>query len=139
MSKLEYKQKISNINYFDDVVTISLKRDEWNWCETWVQSMMYKGTDRVGKEWFEDLNGLVMFNISREINFSNKNYEHNIDIPFHIPRELLRMFVGSIGKIAYCFDVKPITSIIAQNILEKINKQLKEQLPSDDRWFKFGY
>jgi len=51
----------------------------------------------------------------------------------------LRMFVYSIGQIAYDFDVKGITSVNAQNILGKINKQLKEQLLNDDKWFRYGF
>ncbi len=49
------------------------------------------------------------------------------------------MFVYSIGRIAYDFDVKGITNVIAQNILKKINKQLKEQLSTDDIWFEHGF
>ena len=62
----------------------------------------------------------------KSINFSGKDYKYDVDITFDIPRELLRMFVYSIGRIAYNFDVKGITNVIAQNILEKINKQLKK-------------
>jgi len=136
---MDYKQKISNINYFDKVVKISLTREEWNWSGTWVESMENKGCERLSKEWFEDLHWMVMFPISKEVNFSGKDYQYDIDITFDIPRELLRMFVYSIGQIAYNFDVKGITSVIAQNILEKINKQIKEQLPNDDKWFKYGF
>jgi hypothetical protein len=136
---MDYKQKISNINYFDNVVKLSLTREEWNSSETWIQSMGMKGCERLSKEWFEDLHWLVMFPISNEVNFSGRDYNYDIDITFDIPRELLRMFVYSIGRIAYDFDVKGITSVIAQNILEKINKQIREQLPSDDKWFKYGF
>jgi len=136
---MDYKQKISNINYFDKVVKISLTREEWNWSGTWVESMENKGCERLSKEWFEDLHWMVMFPISKELNFSRKDYQYDIDITFDIPRELLRMFVYSIGQIAYNFDVKGVTSVIAQNILEKINKQIKEQLPNDDKWFKYGF
>jgi len=136
---MEYKQKIANVNYFDNVVTILLERDKWNSVGTWVESMIHRETERVSKEWFEDLYWLVMIEISKEINFSNKNYEYNINIPFDIPRELLRMFVYSIGRIAYSFDVKPLTAIRAQNILQSVNRQLIEQLPVEDKWFKYNY
>jgi urease gamma subunit len=135
---MKYKQKITTINYFENVVKISLTREEWNSSGTWVESMMRKGCERLSKSWFEDLHHLVMQPISNEINFSGNKY-NNIDIRFNIPRELLRMFVYSIGQIAYDFDVKGITNIIAQNILEKINKQLKEQLSTDDIWFEHGF
>lgn len=134
-----YKQKIANINYFDSTVNISLTREEWNSSNTWVQSMERNGCEKLSKEWFEDLHWLVMYPISNDINFSGNNYAYDLDIPFRIPRELLRMFVYSIGRIAYSFDVRGITSIIAQKMIEKINKQLKEQLPSDDKWFQHGF
>lgn len=136
---MDYKQKITNINYFENVVKISLTRKEWNSSGIWVESMMRTGCERLSKDWFEDLHYLVMRQISNEINFSGKNYTYDVDITFNIPRELLRIFVYSIGQIAYSFDVKGITSVIAQNILGKINKQLKEQLPSDDIWFHYGF
>jgi hypothetical protein len=136
---VEYKQKITTINYFEKVVKISLKREEWNSSETWVESMERKGCEGLSKEWFEDLHWLVMYPISKEINFSGKDYKNDIDITFDIPRELLRVFVYSIGQIAYNFDVKGITSVNAQNILGKINKQLKVQLSTDDVWFKYGF
>lgn len=134
-----YKQKITTINYFDNVVKISLKRREWNSCETWVQSMMFKGCEKVSTGWFEDLYCLVMREISMEINFSGKNYKDDLDLPFDIPRKLLRMFVFSVGKIAYDLDVKGLTSLNAQNILNKINTQIKKQLSPDDEWFKYGF
>ena len=136
---MNYKQKIGNIKYFDNVVKISLTRSEWNSSMTWIEYMEMIGCERLGKEWFEDLHWLVMFPISKDINFSNKNYTYNVDITFDIPRKLLKMFVYSIGRIAYDFDVKPITCIIAQHILEKINNQLKEELSIDDDWFIKGF
>lgn len=138
-NKVEYTQKITTINYFDNVVKISLKRDEWNSVGTWVESMIHRETERVGKEWFEDLYWLVMIEISKEVNFSNKDYTYDVDISFDIPRELLRMFVYSIGRIAYNFDVKPLTAVRAQNILESVNRQLIEQLPVEDKWFNYNY
>lgn len=135
----EYKQKISNINYNDNTINISLNRSEWNSTDTWIQSMEMKGCERLGKEWFEDLHYKIMRPITNEINFSNKNYSYNENITFKIPRQLLKMFVFSIGQIAYNFDVKGITAITAKNILNKIEKQLIEQLPSDSTWFTYGY
>jgi len=135
----EYKQKIANENYFEKVVKISLTRRQWNSSGTWVESMERKGCEQLSKESFEDLHWMIMSPISKEINFSEKDYNHDIDITFDIPRKLLKMFVYSIGRIAYDFDVKGITSVIAQEIIEKINKQLKEQLPIDDVWFKYGF
>jgi len=134
---IEYKQKITTINYFENVVKFSLTRDDWNSIGTWVESM--ENSRRENKEWFEDLHWLVMFPISKEINFSSKNYNHDVDISFDIPRELLRMFVYSIGRIAYDIDVKSLTSIYAQHILKNINNQLKEQLSDNDKWFKYGF
>lgn len=137
--KEKYEQKITTINYFEKVVKISLSREEWNSSTTWVDSMKMKGCERLSESWFEDLYNLVMLPIHHEINFSGKNYKYDFDIEFDIPRELLRMFVYSIGQIAYNFDIKTLTSIDAQNILEKINKQLKEQLTIDDIWFKYRF
>jgi hypothetical protein len=134
--KEEYKQKVGNINYIDKVVNISLTREEWSWSETWTQC---KNSERVGRDWFDDLHWMFMMPISHDINFSGKNYSYQEDITFQIPRELLRIFVYSIGSIAYDLDVKPIVSIIAQEIIGKINKQIKEQLPVDDSWFKYGF
>lgn len=135
----EYKQKITTINYFDKVVNLSLTREEWNSASAWVESMERKGCERLSKEWFENLHWLIMYPISNDINFSGKNYKYDDNIVFRIPRELLRMFVYSIGMVAYDFDVKSLTSIGAQKIIEKINKQLKEQLSTDDKWFQFGF
>lgn len=136
---MDYTQKITAINYFEKVVKISLTRGEWNSTGTWIESMMRKGCERLSLDWFEDLHHLVMRPISNDVNFSGKNYDPDQDITFDIPRELLRMFVYSIGQIAYDFDAKGITSVTAQNILEKINKQLKEQLPIGDKWFVYGF
>lgn len=135
----EYKQQIKGIDYFEKVVKISLTKKEWMSSITWCELMEIRGCERLSKEWFEDLNWLVMYPISKEIHLPNKVYQPDINIAFDIPRELLRMFVYSIGKIAYDLDAKGITSVIAQNILEKINKQLKEQLSSEDKWFKDGF
>ncbi len=135
----EYKQKITSINYFDDIVKISLTRNEWNSVGTWVESMEMKGCSSLSIDWFNDLIGLVMCPISNEINFSNKEYKYDDNITFDIPRKLLRMFVYSIGQVAYDFDVKSLTSIEAQNILEKITNQIKEQLLPDDGWYKYKF
>lgn len=135
----EYKQQITTINYFDNVVKITLTREEWNSSYIWVEAMENKGCERLNKNWFEDLHWLIMYPIHREINFTNKNYTYDDEITFDIPRELLKMFVYSIGRIAYDFDVKGITNTIAQKILKKINTQLDEQLPTNDKWFIYGF
>ncbi len=62
---MEYKQKISNINYLDKVIKISLTREEWNSSGIWVESMLRKGCERLSNDWFEDLHRLVMLPISK--------------------------------------------------------------------------
>lgn len=138
---MEYKQQITTINYLDIIVKVSLTTSEWNIVDTCCCSFTRKGYERVGKAWIEDLYHLFLIPITKEINFSGKYYDFNndIDITFDIPRELLRIFVFSIGVIAYNLDIKPITNKIAQRILEKINNQIKEQLLEDDNWFKYGF
>jgi hypothetical protein len=49
------------------------------------------------------------------------------------------MFVFSVGGIAYNFDVKTPTSMGAQMILNKINEQLKQVLPADDKWWNSNF
>lgn len=136
---MEYKQQITTINYLDNIVKISLTPDEWNIVETYCCPLVQKEYVRVSKLWFEDLYNLFLIPITKEINFSGKNYDYDIDIAFDIPREMLRIFVFSVGVMAYNLDIKPITNKIAQRILEKINKQIKEQLLDDDNWFKYGF
>lgn len=122
-----YKQQLVQYNYFEKVVEISLTRAEWNSTDTWIQT---NDSTRLGRAWFEDLQWLVMFPIIKQVS----RYDDGTDYSFGIPRELLRMFVYSIGRIAYSLDVKPQTSIFAQGILEKINKQIEEQLVDDEKW-----
>jgi len=137
--EIKYTQKIYNIDYSKNPIDISLTRNEWNAVGTWVNSVMSAGTERLSKEWFEDLYWLVMQPISNEINFSGKTFPWDEDIKFQIPRQLLRMFVFSVGGIAYNFDVKTPTSMGAQIILNKINEQLKQVLPADDKWWNSNF
>ena len=137
--EIKYTQKIYNIDYSKNPIDISLTRNEWNAVGTWVNSVMSAGTERLSKEWFEDLYWLVMQPISNEINFSGKTFPWDEDIKFQIPRQLLRMFVFSVGGIAYNFDVKTPTSMGAQMILSKINEQLKQVLPADDKWWNSNF
>jgi len=137
--EIKYTQKIYNIDYSKNPIDISLTRNEWNAVGTWINSVMSAGTERLSKEWFEDLYWLVMQPISNEINFSGKTFPWDEDIKFQIPRQLLRMFVFSVGGIAYNFDVKTPTSMGAQIILNKINEQLKQVLPADDKWWNSNF
>ena len=124
---------------FGKVLKISLQRSEWNSVGTWIQAMAYKKFQRVDKSDFNDLYDNFLQPISIEINFSNKDYKYDVDIDFEIPRMSIRYFIASIGNIAYDLDCKPITNIIARNILEKINFQIKNQLQKDDTYFIYGY
>jgi len=137
--EIKYTQKIYNIDYSKNPIDISLTRNEWNAVGTWINSVMSAGTERLSKEWFEDLYWLVMQPISNEVNFSDKTFPWDEDIKFQIPRQLLRMFVFSVGGIAYNFDVKTPTSMGAQMILNKINEQLKQVLPADDKWWNSNF
>ena len=136
-SKRSERQKITTIDYFDNIVNISLTRDEWNSSITWVSSLS-RGTERAGENWFKDLLG-VLYPISDQINSHNKNYSFDEAISCRIPRALLRYFVYSIGRISYDLDCKYQTSMKAQVIIIKINHQLKEQLSEDDEWFKCNF
>lgn len=137
--EIEYKQQIHNIDYSKNPIDISLTRGEWNSVKAWINFKMSDGTERLSKEWFQDLYWLVMNPISNEINFSDKTFQWDEDIKFQIPRQLLRMFVFSVGGIAYNFDVKTPTSMNAQKILNKINEQLKQVLPADDKWWDSNF
>jgi len=137
--EIKYEQKIYNIDYSKNPIDISLTRDEWNSTNTWINSIMSAGTERLSKEWFEDLYWFIMHPIHNEVNFSGKSFEWDENIKFQIPRQLLRMFVFSIGRIAYDFDVKTPTSMGAQNILAKVNEQLKQILPADDKWWESNF
>lgn len=134
----QYKQKIFNVDYNEDLIGISLGRGEWNSVSTWIESSTNTEYERVGKEWFEDLHELYMKPISNELNFSGKEFG-NHNIPFEIPRKLLRYFVFSVGRIAYDLDAKSTSNIYAQGILVKINKQISDQLNNTDDWYKYGY
>lgn len=51
---MDYKQKITTINYFEKVVKISLTREEWNSSGTWVESMMGKINKQLEKQLTND-------------------------------------------------------------------------------------
>ena len=80
-----------------------------------------------------------MVPIKNDIYFSGKDYGGDEDIEFGIPRQLLRMFVYSIGRIAYDIDMKGQLCVIAQDMLSKIDEQLKGQLSDNDRWFQYNF
>ena len=133
--RTEYKQQIHNIDYEKELLNFTLTKDEWSWANCWV-SGMHNGCERLGKEWFQDLNQLYIAPIQDELFFSGKDYKYDFEYTGKIPRQLLRMFVFSIGRIAYSFDVKIPTSVVALKIVTKIQKQIEEQLPADDKWFQ---
>lgn len=127
---MNYKQKITNINYFANTVQISLTYRDWFMVGTWIELSQMTKFSGVSVEWFDDLLGLVIWPIR------SVHREKTEIIVVDVPRELLRMLIFSIGRIAYQIDAKFQTSMNAQSILESISNQLKEQLNPEDNWFK---
>lgn len=121
-------KKIENI---DKTITIVLEKNEWSSVTTWVESIYSTESNRLSerlclktKEWFK-INVSIKFLYDMNINFNEK-------IEIEIPREILRVFIFSVGKIAYNFDVKTQTSLLAYGIVTKI----ESQLINDEEWVK---
>lgn len=113
------------------IITISLVKEEWNWCMTWLEGFNYSSVERLSEEWFKEVRQWFKYNVSLKYTYdSNIKYDDNISI--NIPRNVLRIFVFSIGRIAYNFDVKIPTASIGYEIITKIERQLID----DEDWVK---
>ena len=135
----EYKQQIYNADYTSNLIPLKMTPSEWGWAETWVNVASNKKFERLDDEWFKDLYHMYMVPIRDDIYFSGKKFEEDEELEYEIPRQLIRMFVYSIGQIAYDIDMKGQVCIIAQGMLNKIHRQLEEQLNPNDQWFKWNF
>ena len=113
----------------EKTIKISLNKDEWSWCNTWLQGIKTSSIERLGEDWFIETNKWFKENVSLKYCCDiNINYDDVIDVL--IPRNILRIFVFSVGRIAYDFDVKSGTSQVAYEIITKIEEQIKD----DEYW-----
>lgn len=132
---VKYIQKLPNINT-ENVIKLTFSIDEW-----WdIQNIIIyfgakKKFERLGSEYFEDLAEIF---IKEKINILSieENKPRDYLTTLEIPREFLRMLVYPIGKRAYDIDSRGEYNIEAQVLLDKINKQIQEQLDPEDKWFK---
>ena len=113
----------------EKTIKISLNKDEWSWCNTWLQGIKTSSIERLGEDWFIETNKWFKENVSLKYCYDiNINHDDVIDVL--IPRNILRIFVFSVGRIAYDFDVKSGTSQVAYEIITKIEEQIKD----DEYW-----
>jgi len=113
----------------EKTIKISLNKSEWSWCNTWIQGIKTSSIERLGEDWFIETNKWFKENVSLKYCCDiNINYDDVIDVL--IPRNILRIFVFSVGRIAYDFDVKSGTSQVAYEIITKIEEQIKD----DEYW-----
>ena len=135
----QYEQKVYNVDYTKDLINIALTKEEWRWVECWTYTNTKKEYERIGVDWFLDLYWIIIYPIRTELMFSGKDFSENKNIEFGIPRPLLRAFVFSVGRFCYDVDMRGVLNMVAQEIIEKINKQLKEQLLKGDKWFQDNF
>lgn len=113
----------------EKTIKISLNKSEWSWCNAWIQGIKTSSIERLGEDWFIETNKWFKENVSLKYCYDiNINHDDVIDVL--IPRNILRIFVFSVGRIAYDFDVKSGTSQAAYEIITKIEEQIKD----DEYW-----
>lgn len=113
----------------EKTIKISLNKSEWSWCNAWIQGIKTSSIERLGEDWFIETNEWFKENVSLKYCYDiNINHDDVIDVL--IPRNILRIFVFSVGRIAYDFDVKSGTSQAAYEIITKIEEQIKD----DEYW-----
>ena len=114
-------------------IDITLTKEEWSDVEMWVNSATRETFERASKIWFEELHAIVK-SFYMPLYFSDDR--SSMKIPYDsehtltMERKYFRYLVLSVGRIAYDFDVKTITSGIAYDLVTKLEKQ------GDDEWVK---
>jgi hypothetical protein len=134
-----YTQKAFNIDYYEKLIYFKLTKDEFFWCKCWLQGLQTTKSSHLSQDFLSDLLNMFINPIDRIGSISYEEYNKDDLLDIKIPRILLKTFVYGIGRVAYCFDVKPPTSVIAQKILNKIHRQIESQLPFNDNWFKYNF
>jgi hypothetical protein len=118
-------------------IKIILTKEEWSSVQTWVESMSRREFERVSKERFIELEGIIKpFYLGLYYTHYNPdahNIPHDSEQTLEIPRNYFRILVVSIGMIAYNFDVKLPTTKLAYQILTKLEAQ------ADDEWKEKRY
>ena len=114
-------------------IEITLTKEEWSNVNTWVTSASRQTHERVSQNWFTELLDIVKpFYMS--LYFSDDS--SSMKIPYdskhalEIERKYFKYLVYSVGRIAYDFDCKTITSNIALGIVKKLEDQ------GDENWKK---
>lgn len=112
-------------------IKIILEKKDWSWSNTWVESLNPANIERLSEGWFLETKEWFKINISLKFLYDG-NVNHNDKVEVEIPRNILRIFVFSVGRVAYNFDVKIPTATIAYEIITKI----ESQLINDNDWVK---
>jgi hypothetical protein len=114
-------------------IKITLTKEEWSDVNTWVTSASRQTYERVSQKWFTELLDIVKpfymslyFSDDRSAMKIPYDSEHTLEMD----RKYFRYLVFSVGRIAYDFDCKTITSNIALSIVKKLEEQ------GDDKWKK---
>jgi hypothetical protein len=108
----------------EKTISIKLTKSEWSWCNTWISGIKTPSIERMSEDWFIETKSWFKDNVSLKYLY-DLNIEHYDLIEVLIPRNILRIFVFSVGRIAYDFDVKSGTSTSAYEIITKIEEQIK--------------
>ena len=114
-------------------ITITLTKEEWSSVNTWIQSCSRQTFERVGNQWFTELLDIVKpfyMSLYFSDDYSDWNIPHDSEHTLVMKGVYFRYLVFSVGRIAYDFDVKTITSQMAYDIVTKLEKQ------GDDKWKK---
>jgi predicted DNA-binding protein YlxM (UPF0122 family) len=115
------------------VISITLTKEEWSSVELWVNSASRETFERVSKDWFTELLGIIKpfyMSLYFSDDFSAMKIPHDSEHTLEIERKYFKYLVFSIGRIAYDFDVKTQTSQTALEIVKKLEEQ------GDEKWKK---
>jgi hypothetical protein len=117
----------------NEIIPITLTKEEWSSVELWVTSASRETFERVSKDWFTELLSIIKpfyMSLYFSDDYSAMKIPYDSEHTFEIERKYLKYLVFSIGRIAYDFDVKTQTSHMALEIVKKLEEQ------GDEKWKK---
>ena len=110
-------------------IEITLTKEEWSSVNTWITSASRQTYERASKGWFTELLDIVN-PFYKSLYFFDELIPYDSERTLEIERKYFRYLVYSVGRIAYDFDCKTITSNEALSIVKKLEDQ------GDDKWKK---
>jgi hypothetical protein len=113
-------------NKRDLKITVTLTKEEWSWVNTWIESAQNIESERISKSWFEKL--LEIVKPQYESLYFSKDYStfqipHDSEHSLTMDRPFFSIFMFCVGRIAYDFNCKTVTTQVAYNIIQKLEAQ----------------